>query len=135
LLFSRTADYLKGGAMNVALAPFIVEGFLIIVAAVFGFLNGKKSKPYGKVKLVLHLFFFAWFTMGMVFILMGTLKMMTVVAIPVFVMAVCLLVQIFAGIRMLALKEVGKHLPLVHKISATVMLLADVCALIITAIK
>jgi hypothetical protein len=43
--------------MNPALAPFVVEGLLIIVAAVFGFLVGKKGKPYGIVKLVVPLFF------------------------------------------------------------------------------
>jgi len=121
--------------MNAVLAPFIVEGLLIIVAAIFGFLTGKQGKPYGKVKLVLHLFFFAWFTLGMVFILRGTLNELTLVSIPFFVMVACLLVQLFVGIRMLISKEVGKRLPAIHKIAAAGLFLADACALIITAIR
>lgn len=120
--------------MNPALAPFVVEGLLIIVAAVFGFLVGKKGKPYGKVKLIVHLFFVAWFTMGMVFILLGTIKAISILIIPVALMAVALLIQIIVGIRMLVSREAGKILPLLHKVSATVLLLSDICALIIAAI-
>jgi hypothetical protein len=121
--------------MNVALAPFIVEGALIVVAAIFGYLIGRKGKPYGKVKLVAHLFFFAWFSTGMAYILMGTLKEMSLVAIPVFAMAACLIAQLIVGIRMLTAKETGARLPLVHKSSAAAMLVADLVALVITALK
>jgi hypothetical protein len=43
--------------MSIALAPFIVEGILILASAVFGFLLGRTGKPYGKVKLIFHIFF------------------------------------------------------------------------------
>ena len=36
---------------------------------------------------------------------------------------------------MLARKETGKTLPTIHKVSATVMLLADVCGLILVAVQ
>jgi hypothetical protein len=121
--------------MNVALAPFIVEGLLIIVAALFGFLLGRKGKPYGKGKLVVHLFFFAWLAVGMTFILQGALKQRTPATLLVLVMAICLVAQLLAGIGMLASRSVGKRLPMAHKIGASVMLLADVCALIITAVR
>ncbi len=120
--------------MNPAPAPFVVEGLLIIVAAVFGFLIGKKGKPYGKVKLIVHLFFVAWFTMGMIFILLGTTQAISILIVPVALMAITLLIQIIVGIRMLVSKEAGKSLPTIHKVSATVLLLSDICALIITAI-
>lgn len=121
--------------INPSLAPFIVEGLLIVAAAVFGFLIGNKGKPYGKVKLIFHLFFVAWFTVGMVFILLGTIKAVSSLVVPVALMGVALLIEIIVGTRMLASKEVGKTLPTVHTISATVMLLSDIGALIITAVR
>ena len=54
--------------MIATLAPYIVEGIIILACAVFGFLLEKKGKPYGKVKLISHLFFFLWFSLGYYFI-------------------------------------------------------------------
>ncbi len=121
--------------MNVTLAPFIAEGIIILAGATFGFLLGRKGKPYGKVKLIVHLFFFLWFSLGYCFILSGTIKAMSSTLIPVIVMGVALLCQLIAGIVMLARKETGKTLPTIHKVSATVMLLADVCGLILVAVQ
>ncbi len=120
--------------MNAALAPFIVEGILILAGAIFGFLLGKKGKPYGKVKIIFHLFFFLWFTIGYYFILAGTIKTMSPTLVPVIVMGIALLCQLIAGIMMLARKETGKTLPTIHKASAAVMLLADICGLVIVAV-
>jgi hypothetical protein len=121
--------------MNIALAPFIVEGILIIAGAVFGFLLEKKGKPYGKVKLVFHLFFFLWLSVGYSYILAGTIKAMSPTLIPVIVMGVALLCQVIVGISMLAGKEAGKTLPTIHKVSAIVMVFADICGLIIVAVR
>ena len=120
--------------MNAALAPFIVEGILILAGAIFGFLLGKKGKPYGKVKIIFHLFFFLWFSIGYYFILAGTIKAMSPTLVPVIVMGIALLCQLIAGIMMLARKETGKTLPTIHKASAAVMLLADICGLVIVAV-
>lgn len=121
--------------MNAALAPFIAEGLIIVAAAIFGFIIGKKGKPYGKVKLVFHLFFFLWFSMGYYFIFVGTVKSGLAVLFPVVVMGFALLCQIIVGIMMLTRKEAGKTLPTIHKVSATVMLLADICGLILVAVQ
>jgi hypothetical protein len=121
--------------MNVALAPFIVEGVLIIVCAVFGILLGRVGRPYGKIKLVIHLFFFVWLTIGFVFIFAGVAKETSPLLIPVTLMGLAILTQLFAGIKMLASKEAGKTIPTIHKVSAIVMLLSDICALIITALR
>jgi hypothetical protein len=120
--------------MNVALAPFIVEGLIIVAGAIFGFLLVKKGRPYGKVKLIFHLFFFLWFSMGYYFIFAGTIKAASSALIPVMVMGVALLCLLIVGIMMLASKEVGKTLPTIHKVSAFLMLLADICGLVLVAI-
>jgi hypothetical protein len=119
--------------MNAALAPFIVEGVLILAVSIFGFLLEKKGKPYGKVKLVFHLFFFLWLSLGYYYISVVTIKAMSPTLIPVIVMGVALLCQLLAGIILLARKEAGKTLPTIHKVSAVVMLLADIWGLVIVA--
>ncbi len=121
--------------MSQALAPFIVEGLLIIASAVFGFLLGNKGKPYGKVKLFFHIFFFAWLTLGMVFIVVGTLSAISILIVPVALTVVMLLIELIVGIRMLVVNEVGKALPAIHKVAAIVMLLSDIWALIITVVR
>ncbi|HUX40544.1 MAG TPA: hypothetical protein VMV83_05180 [Rectinemataceae bacterium] len=121
--------------MKAELAPFIVEGVLIVISAIFGFSLGKAGKPYGKVKLVLHLFFFAWLTMGFAFIFPATLRAMSPVVIPVVIIGLAMAVQLVAGILMLAAKEAKRTLQQLHKISALVMILADIAALIITVFK
>jgi len=120
--------------MNGAFAPFIVEGILILACAIFGFLLEKKAKPYGKVKLIFHLFFFLWLSGGYYYILAGTIKAMSPTLIPVVVMGVALLYQLIAGITLLARKEAGKTLPTIHKVSAIVMFAADICGLVIVAV-
>ncbi len=121
--------------MNGALAPFIVEGILIIAGAIFGFLLEKKGKPYGKVKLIFHLFFFLWLSVGYCYILAGTIEAISPTLILVIVMGVALLGQLIVGIMLLARKEGGKALPTMHKVSTIVMLVADICGLVIVAVR
>jgi hypothetical protein len=120
-------------SMNVALAPFIVEGLIILAAALFGFLLGKKGKPYGKVRLIFHLFFILWFSAGYYFIFAGTIGAISPTLVPVIVMGLALLLQLIIGIMMLASKEPGKVFPTIHKVSAVLMLLADICGLVLVA--
>jgi len=120
--------------MKANLAPFIVEGILIIVSAILGLSLGKAGKPYGKVKLVLHLFFFAWLTMGFAFIFPATIAAMSPELIPVALMGLALLTLLVVGIMMIASKSVKKTLQSVHKAAAIVMLLSDIAALVITAV-
>jgi hypothetical protein len=120
--------------MNTTQLPFLVEGILILTAMIFGILLGRAGKPYGKVKLVIHLFLYAWLTVGFVFIFVGTIKVMTVTLIPVAVMGLGVLTQPVTGILMIAPKKAGKVLPMIHPISAILMVLSDICAFIITGL-
>ena len=121
--------------MNVASAPFIVEGILALICAGIGLPLWKAGRPYGKAKLVIHLFFFAWLAMGYVFIFSGGIRSLSALMIPVALMGLALLMQLVAGISMLASKEANKSLPLVHGISAVVLIAADIGAFVITALK
>jgi hypothetical protein len=81
--------------MSPAQLPFLVEGILILVAMTFGILLSRKGKPYGKVQLVVHLFFFVWFATGFGFILYGLSKgsVMNATWIPVSLMGLTILTQ------------------------------------------
>ena len=123
--------------MNTAQLPFLVEGILILAAMTFGILLGRTGKPYGKVKLVIHLFLFVWLSVGFAFILYGLFKInvMKVTWIPVAMMGLTILIQSVTGILMLASKKAGKALPKIHTVSAILMVLSDICVFVITGLR
>ena len=126
-----------GFFMNTARLPFLVEGILILAAMIFGILLSSGEKPYGKVKLVIHLFLFAWLTTGFVFIVYGlsTIDAMKVIWIPIVMMGLMILTQPVTGILMLASGKKGKALPRIHTVSAILMVFSDICALIIAGLR
>jgi hypothetical protein len=123
--------------MNATQLAFVVEGAIVLAAVILGALLGRKAKPYGKVKLGVHLFFFLWFTMGYYFIaqVLFTAHSLTGTGIAVIVMGLALLVQIATGITLLVKKERAAWLPLVHGASATVLLVADLAAFLLSGTK
>jgi hypothetical protein len=123
--------------MNISQSPFLVEGILILACMIFGILLGRAGKPYGKVKLVIHLLLFIWLTVGFVFILYGifTTNVMHVISIPVAIMGLMILAEIVNGILMMASKKAEKALPMIHKLAAILMLLSDICAFIIAGLR
>jgi hypothetical protein len=123
--------------MNPVQLPFLVEGFLILIAMTFGILLSRKGKPYGKVKLVVHLFFFVWFAIGFGFILHGLSKgsVMNVTWIPVSLMGLTIMTQFVSGIVMIASRKAGKLLQKIHLASALLLLASDVSAFFITGLR
>ncbi len=123
--------------MNATQLPFLVEGILILGTMLFGILLNRGRKPYGKVKLVIHLFLFIWLTAGFVFILYGlfTINVIKMTWIPVAMMGLMILTQLVTGILMLASKRAGEALPMIHLLSAILMVLSDICAFIITGLR
>ena len=113
--------------MKMTQLPFLVETVLLLVAMALGGWLGRKGKPYGKVKLGFHLFFFLWFTVGYFFIaqVLATAAD-TPVGIAVIVMGLALATQIGTGITMLAAKKPLVALPRVHGLSAGLVLLSAV---------
>ncbi len=122
--------------MNTAQLPFLVEGILMLTAGIFGILLDRAGKPYGKVKLVIHLFLFAWFAVGFAFILYGlfTMNALKVIWIPVAMMGLMILTQLLTGILILASKKAGMAFPKIHLFSAILMVLSDICAFIIAGL-
>lgn len=124
--------------MNAIQLPFLVEGILMFTAGVFGILLSRAGKPYGKVKLVVHLFFFTWLTVGFGFIAYGIFTMNSGangLRIPVTLMGLAILTQLVTGILMLAFQKAGKVFPKVHLFSAITMLLSDLSAFILAGFR
>jgi hypothetical protein len=124
--------------MNNTQLPFLVEGILMVTAGTFGILLGRAGKPYGKVKLVVHLFFVLWFCAGFGFIAYGILTMSSAtkgIWIPVAIMGLAILTQLVTGIPMLASKKALMAFPKVHLFSAILMVLSDICAFIMTGLR
>ena len=115
--------------MNAVQVPLVVEAILILVTMTLGTLLGRMKKPYGKVKLPLHLFFAVWFAFGYYFVAqtVWTSQGFSGTGIAVLVMGIALLVQVLTGVRMLVAKW-GPQLPLVHGTSAVLVLVSDAVA-------
>lgn len=120
--------------MNTTQLPFLVEGILILASMIFGILLHRAGKPYNKVKLAIHLFLFVWFFTGFAFILYAlfTINVTMATWIPVALMGLMILTQLVTGILMIASKKAGKVLPMIHVISAILMLFSDISAFIAT---
>ena len=124
--------------MNTTQLPFLVEGILMLVAGIFGILLHRAGKPYGKVKLVVHLFFVLWFSVGFGFIAYSILTMSSAtkgIWIPVAVMGFAILTQLVTGIRMLASPKAGMAFPKIHLFSAIILVLSDICAFIMAGLR
>ena len=123
--------------MNTTQLPYLAEGILILAIMILGILLRRAGKPYGKVKLFIHLFLVLWFTVGFAFILYAhiTISEMKVTWIPIAIMGLMILTQFVTGILMVASKKSGKALPMIHTISAILIFLSDICAFIITGIS
>ncbi len=124
--------------MNTTQLPFLVAGILMLTAGIFGILLDRAGIPYGKVKLVIHLFLFAWLTVGLAFISYGILTMSSAtkgIWIPVAVMDLAILTQLVTGILMLVSKKAGMVFPKIHLFSAILMVLSDICAFIMAGFR
>ena len=123
--------------MNAAQLPFLVEGILVLACIIPGILLVRAGKPYGKAKLVIHLFLFMWFTAGFAFVLYGlfTINVMNVTWIPAALMGLMILTQLVTGIVMMASKKAGRALPMAHILSSFLMVLSDIGAFIVTGYR
>lgn len=116
--------------MSQVQAPFLVEAILLLICGVVGYFLSRKGKPYGIVKLVVHIFFFVWLSVGYGYMFHGTFTMpeMHLIRIPVALMGLFLLVQLTTGITMLILNKVKRPLVMTHLFSAIAALASVVTA-------
>ena len=119
--------------MNTTQLPFLVEGILILATTLFGIFTGRAGKPYGRVKLSIHLFFYLWFTVGFAFIVYSllTINPAIITWVPVAMMGLMILTQLVTGILMLANRIDRKTLPAIHIVSTSLLFLSDICAFFI----
>lgn len=119
--------------MNTVQLPFLVEAILILAAGTFGFFLRRGGRPWGKVKLVAHLFFYLWLAVGYGYVVYG-LTMTSVPAavwFPALLMGTAVVAQVATGIVMLASKVVGRALLRTHVTSAVVMILSSLGGLVV----
>jgi hypothetical protein len=114
--------------MNATQLPFLVEGILILATMGLGVLVKAKAKPYGKVRLGFHLFFFLWFATGYAFIAPAFAAHPGTPALwaPIVLMGLAIVAQLVTGVMMIAAKTLPKALPMVHGAAAAVLLLSAV---------
>jgi hypothetical protein len=131
----RLLDYLVN--VSTAQAPFLVSAVLTGLAAVFGILVGRGGKPYRKVTLLIHLFFYIWLTIGFGFVVYGVsiASATKTIWIAVTVMGVTIVIQLVTAVLMLNAERVGKVLPLVHIVSAVLLGLSEIGAFIATGLR
>jgi len=120
--------------VNAVQLPLVVEAVLLLVAMAFGAALGLRAKPYGKVKLSFHLFFFLWFATGYYFVAQAVWSShgWNGPGIAVLVMGIALLVQLATGLRMLVSKKPRNRWPIVHGVSAGFVLVADIAAFLLS---
>jgi fucose 4-O-acetylase-like acetyltransferase len=118
--------------MNATQLPFLVEALIILAAAAFGWFIRRAKKPYRAWKVTVHLFFFAWFSMGYWYITEGlSFQSYTLVlGILTGIVGLAIAVQIVTGLVLLFSKTSRQRLPAVHLGSAVVMLVSDLAALV-----
>jgi uncharacterized membrane protein len=123
--------------MNATQLPFLVEGILILITLGLGVLIWRAGKPYGKVKLGFHLFLYLWFTFGFCFIA-AALPLKNVSNRTwgfVAAMALAIVIQLVTGLWMLFSKKRSRWMPMVHGVSATVLILSDLAAYFLTGLN
>ena len=123
--------------MNATQLPFLVEGILILTTMAIGFLIRRVGKPYGKVKIALHLFLYLWFAVGFAFIVSAP-PIHNVSNLTwgfVAVMTLAILTQLGTGTWMLIWKASRKVLPKIHVASAALLLISDVVVFFLTGMS
>lgn len=115
--------------MNAVQLPLTVEALLIIAAATLGILLGKKGRPYGKIKLGFHLFFFLWFSTGYFFIVKTLVNSpWSAVSGLVLVMGLALATLLAVGLTLLLKPSPHRILPKIHGTAALILFLTDMAA-------
>ena len=122
--------------MNQTQLPFLVEGILIVATMLVGFGLSRSGRPYGKVKLGIHLFLALWFSTGYGFIAysLGAHHPAAIVWVPVFVMGLAILAQLGTGFAMLAADSAGRTLLKLHIVASVLLLVADAAAFVLTGL-
>ena len=124
--------------MNSVLLKFVVTGLYVLVNGSLGLWIGSKGKPYGKIKIGIHIILSLGVLAGFISIIyeLSTLNQpKTLAIIALIVMGLTLLCNLFTGITMALTKDLNKSFPTVHKTSTIVLLLSIIIGSILLLYK
>jgi hypothetical protein len=124
--------------MAALLTQLVVTGLWVLVAAGIGIWIHRVGKPYGRVKISIHIFLTLFVLAGFVSSfasLSGLGQPRTVATICLVVLGLALLSGVVAGIRMATSRELDSNLPKVHAVSTALMLLSIIAAAVSVAFR
>ena len=124
--------------MEAVLLKVVVTGLWVLLTGTIGLFLGKKGKPYGKGKLIVHVILLIFVLAGWIscfYELLGIDQPKTGAFVFLCIFGITILTNLVSGVIMIASKELLKTLPITHKISTTVMLLSIVGTALALVIK
>lgn len=119
--------------MDSVLISVIVLGAFIILATIVGFLVGNSGKPYGILKLAIHIMLFLFVTAGLmasIYKLQGVNNNKLFSTISLYIVGLTLLLNLIIGITMVIIKNVNPKLVLIHKLSTLLMAISTIASII-----
>ncbi|MBI3609389.1 MAG: hypothetical protein HY204_01645 [Nitrospirae bacterium] len=124
--------------MDSVLISVIVTGIFIVMTSAVGSRIGRSGKPYGVVKLAIHIILFLLITAGVIasaYKLQGVIQDKLYSTISLYATGLTLLTNFIIGIRMTIIKKVNPKLVLVHKRSTFLMGVSIIASIIFLTIK
>jgi hypothetical protein len=124
--------------MAAVLTQLGATGLWVLIAAGIGIWLDRVGRPYGRVKIAIHIFLTVFVLAGLVssFFSLSRLGQPTTVAmICLIVLGMALLSVVAVGIRMVISREPDSRLPTVHTVSTVLILLSIVAAAISVALR
>jgi hypothetical protein len=124
--------------MDSVLISVVVTGIFIMIAATVGYRLAQTAKPYGIVKLAIHMILFLLVSGGVIasiYKLQGVTASKLYSTISLYVAALTLLTNLTIGISMVFVKQKNRKLILVHKLSTLLMAASIVASIIFLAVK
>jgi hypothetical protein len=124
--------------MAQVLTQLLATGLWVLVVAGIGIWLDRRSRPYGRVKLWIHILLTVFVLAGFIssFVsLSGLGQPRTAATICLTVLGLALLSNVVVGIRMATSRELDSRLPRVHTVSTVVILLSIIAASISVALR
>ena len=112
--------------MDSVLISVVVTGIFILVNFGVGlFLLHRSGKPYGAVKLTIHITLFVLILGGSIasfYKLQGVTLSKSYSALSLYLLALTLLINLLTGVVLIVVRSVNSKLAFIHKISTFVMI-------------
>jgi membrane-bound acyltransferase YfiQ involved in biofilm formation len=130
------AAFLQREDMDSVLNSLVVTGVFLVIAAGVGIRLGRSGKPYGFVKLAIHIVLFLLVLSGVVASLYKVQAITDAGFYPklfLYVALLALLTNVAVGITMIVGKRTNPNMIVTHKVSTFIMALSLVAGFIFAA--